>query len=143
MVQDSENFSERVVVYVTPRVRERITRVVEASDLAQSTWLRRALEGELVRAETEELQSGDMPHDVQNELPPTVALAAAQARIEGLGEIVALQRERLGMADSLNIELTKRLEQAHGSVDRILLALPKPSEESSSGRSLWRFWERR
>ena len=142
MIQDPENFSERVVVYVTPRVKERITRAVDGSDLAQSAWLRRALEGELVRAETEELQSGHMPDDVQSELPPAVALAAAEARIQGMEEIIALQRERLGMADSLNIELTKRLEEAHGSVDRILLALPKPSEESNSGRSFWKFWER-
>lgn len=93
-----------------------------------------ALELELVRSEPTELKGRAMPAEVQDKLPPTVALAAAEARIRGLEEIIEILRERPGMAYSLNIELTKRLEEAHNFADWILLALPKPGQESGVGR---------
>ena len=49
----------------------------------------------------------------EGSLPPVVELAVARKEVKGLREILAQQRERLGMADSLNIELSKSLEESH------------------------------
>lgn len=87
--------------------RQRLTRAVTVSGVAQADWLEDALtrfEGEGVSME----ELGD-----EGSLPPVVELAVARKEIKGLREILAQQRERLGMADSLNIELSKRLEESH------------------------------
>ena len=136
MIQDSEHFTERVVVYVTPSMRGRLTRAIQASGFSQSDWLRRVLSAEVVRSET-----GEIPEEQQESVAPAVAVAAAEARIQGLEEIIQLQRERLGMADAMNVDLSRRLEEAHTSVSRLTLALPA-AEGPGSRRFNWRFWQR-
>ena len=61
---------------------------------------------------------------------------------EGLTGIVDQQRERIGMADALSIELTKRLEASQNSLDRMTLMLPAPGETDRPTRFNWRFWQR-
>ena len=142
---EQERQSERVAVYVTPSFRARLTKAIESSGVDQSNWLRRLLEAEVVRfelgglADDEHSQNGAF-----SSLPPIVALAAAEARIHGQDEIIKIQRERLGMADALNIELTKRLEASQNSMDRLTLMLPAPDEVQTNGHRgfNWRFWER-
>ena len=97
---EPERHSERVAVYVTPSFRERLTRTIGASGVEQSHWLRRVLEAEIFRfelGETQEQEANAPDRSRDPSVPPAVALAAAEARIEGMQEIVNLQRERLGM----------------------------------------------
>ena len=54
---------------------------------------------------------------------------------DGMREIITIQRERQGMSDSLNQELTKTL-------DRMTLMLPAAGESSGSTGFNWRFWRR-
>ena len=58
-----------------------------------------------------------------------------KAERDGMREIIGLQRERQGMSDSLNQELTK-------TIDRITLMLPAAGQTSSSRGFNWRFWQR-
>ena len=46
------------------------------------------------------------------------------------------------MADAQNIELNKRLEEAHATVDRTMLTLPPPSGDAGPTRRNWQFWKR-
>ena len=55
---------------------------------------------------------------------------------------VAILRERLGMADAHNLELNRRLEESHATVDRMTLTLPAAGEGSGPRCSVWRFRER-
>ena len=57
------------------------------------------------------------------------------AEKEGLGSLIEHQRERQGMSDSLNQELTK-------TIDRITLMLPPAQERAESRGFNWRFWQR-
>ena len=142
---EQERQSERVAVYVTPSFRARLTEAIKSSGVDQSNWLRRLLEAEVVRFELGELDDEDhSPNGDIASLPPTVALAAAEARMQGQDEIIIIQRERLGMADALNVELTKRLEASQNSMDRLTLMLPAPEEIETNGHRgfNWRFWER-
>ena len=50
---------------------------------------------------------------------------------DGLERLIQQQRERQGMSDSLNQELTK-------TIDRITLILPAPS--SDADRPWWKLW---
>ena len=142
MVQQIERFSERVVFYVMPSVKARLESAVCASGMQQADWLRQWLEEALVRVESEALLAGIVAEGDQGVMPLASQLAAAEARVQGLEEIVALLRERLGMADAHNLELNKRLEESHSTVDRVMLALPAAGEGSEPRRSVWRFWER-
>ena len=142
MVQQNERFSERVVFYVMPSVRARLENAVSASDLQQADWLRHWLADTLVRVESEALVAGNVAEGDQSVMPLASQLAAAEARVQGLEEIVAILREWLGMADAHNLELNKRLEESHATVDRVMLALPAAGESAGPRRSGWRFWER-
>ena len=142
MVQQIERFSERVVFYVMPSVRARLENAVSASDLQQADWLRHWLADTLVRVESEALVAGNVAEGDESVMPLASQLAAAEARVQGLEEIVAILRERLGMADAHNLELNKRLEESHSTVDRVMLALPAAGESARPRRSAWRFWER-
>ena len=142
---EQERQSERVAVYVTPSFRKRLSDAIESSGIDQSNWLRRLLEAEVVRYELAEFDGEDHSQiSDHSSLPPTVALAAAEARIQGQDEIIKIQRERIGMADALNVELTKRLEASQTSMDRLTLMLPAPEEFETNGHRgfNWRFWER-
>lgn len=141
---EQERQSERVAVYVTPSFRERLTKVIESSGVEQSNWLRRLLEAEVVRHELGEFDNSDLKDNGKlSSVSPAVALAAAETRIQGQDEIIKIQRERIGMADALNIELTKRLEASQNSMDRLTLMLPAPEETTTNGHRgfNWRFWE--
>ena len=46
------------------------------------------------------------------------------------------------MAHAQNIELNRRLEEAHSAVERVTLALPVPSEDAGPTRRGWQFWRR-
>ena len=74
--------------------------------------------------------------------PLAVQLATALAQVTGLEQINGLLNERLGLADAQNIELNKRLEEAHATVDRTMLALPPPSGDSGPTGRGWQFWRR-
>ena len=137
MVQPAERFSERVVFYVTPTMKGRFDAAVESSDLESAGWLRHWLDDALVRHEVEELIVGGA--EETSAAPVSSQLAAAQARLEGQEEVVQLLRERLGLADAQNIELNRRLEESHATMDRAMLALPAPSKAT---RRSWQFWRR-
>ena len=61
---------------------------------------------------------------------------------QGLQNLMAHHRERQGMSDALNIQLSLRLESALGTVDRLTLALPAPAQSSDPRGFNWRFWQR-
>ena len=44
MLQPVERHSERVVFYVTPTARDRLTQAVDTSGVTQADWLRAAME---------------------------------------------------------------------------------------------------
>ena len=54
---------------------------------------------------------------------------------QGLERVIEIQRDRQGMADSLNQELTTAL-------NRLTRALPAAGESSGSSGFKWRFWRR-
>ena len=142
MVQQTERFSERITVYVTPSMHIRFERVVESSGMQPADWLRRCIDNELVRMEVEELVEGGALGEGASGMPVSAQLAAAEARLESQEEVISLLRERLGLADAQNIELNRRLEEAHSAVERVTLALPAPAEAAGSTRRGWQFWKR-
>ena len=142
MVQQTERFSERITVYVTPSMHIRFERVVETSGMQPADWLRRCIDNEMVRLEAEELVEGGVSGEEAAVMPVVAQLAAAEARLESQEEVISLLRERLGLADAQNIELNRRLEEAHSAVERVTLALPAPSESAEPARRGWQFWKR-
>ena len=83
-----------------------------------------------------------MPVEGASGIPVSAQLAAAEARLESQEEVISLLRERLGLADAQNIELNRRLEEAHSAVERVTLALPAPTESAGPTRRGWQFWKR-
>ena len=142
MVQPEERLTARISFYTKPSIDERLDKIVAASHWDKPDWLRHWLEDTLVRLETEEILGETKPESDVAHAPIAVQLAAAQAQIVGLEQVNALLSERLGMADAQNIELNKRLEEAHSTVDRAMLALPAPSEDAGPTRRSWQFWRR-
>lgn len=140
MVQSNERVSERVVFYVTPTMKRRLDAAVEGSDLEAGGWLRHFLDEALVEFEAQGLITGEGKGG--SEAPIASQLAAAEARLESQEEVIALLRERLGLADAQNIELNRRLEEAHSAVERVTLALPAPAEAAGPTRRGWQFWRR-
>ena len=55
--------------------------------------------------------------------------------------MVALLRERLGLADAQNIALNQRLERSLSAVHKAILVLPPPSEDAGPTRRSWQFWK--
>ena len=142
-MQEPERQTERVSVYITQSMRERLTRAIAASEFGQSDWLRRALEAAIVQFETGGV-GAEEEAEIQRDAvtPPEIALATAEAQIKGLHEINSLLRERLGMSDALNIELSKRLENSQTALERVTLMLPEAGESSRPSGFNWRFWQR-
>ena len=141
MVQPEERLTARISFYTKPSIDERLDKVVTASPWDKPDWLRHWLEDTLVRLETEEVLGEATPESEVAAAPVAVQLAAAQAQIAGLEHVNALLTERLGLADAQNIELNKRLEEAHSTVDRAMLALPAPSGGDGPTRRRWQFWK--
>ena len=142
MVQPEERLTARISFYTKPSIDERLDKVVAASPWDKPDWLRHWLEDTLVRLETEELLGEVAPGKDVTDAPLAVQLATALAQVAGLEQINGLLNERLGMADVQNIELNKRLEEAHATVDRAMLALPAASEDAGPTRRSWQFWRR-
>ena len=142
MVQPEERLTARISFYTKPSIDERLDKVVAASPWDKPDWLRHWLEDTLVRLETEELLGEAAPDTDVMDAPLAVQLATALAQVAGLEQINGLLNERLGLADSQNIELNRRLEEAHATVDRAMLALPAPSGDAGPTRRSWQFWRR-
>ena len=142
MVQPEERLTARISFYTKPSIDERLDKVVAASPLDKPDWLRHWLEDTLVRLETEELLGEAAPDTDVVDAPLAVQLATALAQVAGLEQINGLLNERLGLADAQNIELNRRLEESHATVDRAMLALPAPSEDVGPTRRGWQFWRR-
>ena len=142
MVQPEERLTARISFYTKPSIDERLDKVVAASPWEKPDWLRHWLEDTLVRLETEELLGEAAPDTDVMDAPLAVQLATALAQVAGLEQINGLLNERLGLADSQNIELNRRLEEAHATVDRAMLALPAPSGDAGPTRRSWQFWRR-
>ena len=139
----AERFSERVVVYVTPSVKERLDRAINTSDLQQPEWLRQVLEDSLERIGREGIAADVESINENGDSSAASQLAAAQASLEGQEEMTELLRERLRMADSQNGELNERLQEAHSAIDRMTRTLPESGEKGAAPRrSGWRFWSR-
>ena len=119
----------RIVFYLNTQEAACLNGAVAESRMERPDWLRTAVQRAVEGA------ADGTPADT---LEAQVALAAAQARIDGLEALVQQQRERQGMSDSLNQELNQRLKEAHTISDRFQLALPAAGETS---RSWWRFWQ--
>ena len=142
MVQPEERLTARISFYTKPSIDERLDKVVAASPWDKPDWLRHWLEDTLVRLETEELLGEGAPDTDVTDAPVAVQLATALAQVAGLEQINGLLNERLGLADAQNIELNRRLEEAHATVDRAMLALPAPSGDAGPTRRSWQFWRR-
>ena len=142
MVQPEERLTARISFYTKPSIDERLDKVVAASPWDKPDWLRHWLEDTLVRLETEEILGEAAPERNMADAPLAVQLATALAQVSGLEQINGLLNERLGLADAQNIELNRRLEEAHATVDRAMLALPAPSENARATRRQWQFWRR-
>ena len=141
-----ENQSERITFYITPSFRERVTAAILGSEMTQADWCRHALEEAVKRFERG--ASEDAPVSAvgapgtseQGEIARLTTaltvtqggLATAQATIEGQERLIAQQRERQGMSDALNQEISKRLETALDGMNRLTLALPAAGESSAS-----------
>ena len=145
--QPRERQTERMVFYITPTFRDRVAGAVRSTGMSQADWCRRALEVALegpggsepsmgIRAE----HGGDGGGE---DIPRLMAeLAVAQATIAGQERLLGQQRERQGMSDALNVQLSQHLDKALGTADRLTLALPAPADTSEGRGFNWRFWER-
>ena len=91
----------RIVFYLNDQEAARLNNAVAESGMERPDWLRTNIDSVIAGA------ASDTPADT---LEAQVALAAAQARIDGLEALVQQQRERQGMSDSLNQELNQRLK---------------------------------
>ena len=114
----------RIVFYLNDQEAARLNNAVAESGMERPDWL---------RANTESAIAGAANGTPADTLEAQVALAAAQARIDGLEALVQQQRERQGMSDSLN----QRLKETHTISDRFQLALPATSETSRSWLRSW------
>ena len=119
----------RIVFYLNTQEAACLNGAVTESGMERPDWLRTAVERALTGA------AASTPADTPE---AQAALAAAQARIDGLEALIEQQRERQGMSDSLNQELNQRLKEAHALSDRFQLALPAAGE---TRRSWWQFWQ--
>lgn len=145
-----ENQSERITFYITPSFRERVTAAILDANMTQADWLRLALEEKVERFERGSIEEDHhtlpvVASDGSEQLDIarlTSELAAARATIEGQERLIAQQRERQGMSDSLNQEQAKSLDTALDAVSRLSRALPAAGESTRSGGFNWRFWRR-
>ena len=108
-----------------------------------SDWLRPIVQAGIVDAEARALSS----ENGVSTAPVDVQLAAAEARIVGLEELVASQRDRLteSQAHILDLKnendgLHRHLEASNANIGRITLMLPAAREASDGRRQWWRLW---
>ena len=130
--QQEERQSVRVVFYLTPEWAGRLDEAVGAEGLTRrGPWVRRLVERTLAGVDKPELELSS------DEVTLQVQLAESRAENRGLQALVDQMRERLGMADAHNVDLNRRLEEAHTTVDRVTLMLPAAGQ---TGRTWWKFW---
>ena len=110
----------RIVFYLNDEEAARLEQAVADSDLPRADYLREVLDGVFTGA----LASTDGITDG--------APREAQAQIHGLEQLITQMRERQGMSDSLNQELSQRLQEALATSDRLTLMLPSPSSNGTS-----------
>ena len=141
-MQPDERMTARLTVHIYPSVKERLDSVVALSPFDLPDWIRHFLDETLVRVELEQMAGSYAPEETINDAPIAVQLAAAQAQVAGLEQVIALLRERLGMADAQNITLNQRLEESMSATDRAMLALPMPAGDAGATRPGWQFWRK-
>ena len=130
--QQEERQSVRIVFYLTPEWAARLDEAVGAEGLSRrGPWVRRLVERALAGEDKPEL---DMTED---EVTLQLQLVETRAENRGLQALVDQMRERLGMADAHNVDLNRRLEEAHTTVDRVTLMLPAAGQ---TGRTWWKLW---
>ena len=119
----------RIVFYIGDAQHQRLSEAIQGSGLERADWLRAAIDG---------AASGGAPHGTSASTEGASAdLAAAHATIQGQADLIQQMRERQGMSDSLNQELSQRLKESLASHDRLQLMLPAAGQTS---RRWWRFW---
>ena len=109
-----------------------------------SDWLRPIVQAGVVDAEARAL-SGE---NGVSTAPIDVQLAAAQARMEGLEELIASQPraiDRVSRPHILDLKnendgLHRHLEASNSNIERITLMLPAAKEASDGRGQWWRFW---
>ena len=131
--QQEERQTVRVVFYLTPewagRMDEASARPKErlAAGPGCAVWLNG-------HSRDEDKPELDMSDD---EVTLQLQLVEARAENRGLQALVDQLRERLGMADAHNVDLNRRLEEAHTTVDRVTMMLPAAGQTE---RTWWKFW---
>ena len=103
-----------------------------SGDLAVAMERVRELEAQV---QTREELSGQLRDAEARVLALEGDLRTMEAEKDGMREIINMQRERQGMSDSLNQDLTQTL-------NRVTLMLPAAGEGSDSRGFNWRFWRR-
>ena len=130
--QQEERQTVRIVFYLTPEWAARLDETVEAEGATRrGPWMRRLVERTLGDEDKPELDMSD------DEVTLQLQLVEARAENRGLQALVDQLRERLGMADAHNVDLNRRLEEAHTTVDRVTMMLPAAGQ---TGRTWWKFW---
>ena len=153
---------KQVSVYVTEDMYTWLSGDAEAMGMSRAAFLRHVLESWRASREIGDQQdstpavatAGRVETEEQRQLVDELTesrsrilvlegdVKALTAEKDGMTGIIDQQRERMGMADALNIELTKRLEASQTSLDRMTLMLPAAGETQKPRRFNWRFWQR-
>ena len=153
----TEQFSERIVVRITPRSRDRLNAAVEASGMPLSDWLRQALEDAIQRSEagaTEAFPDDHRLEMVSMRLDDTLEylsdaesnLAIEQQRTRDLEHLSSEQSDRQQRADALIEQLTERLRESHVLTERMLDQLAEELSQRQVERQVagvapwWKFW---
>ena len=130
--QQEERQTVRVVFYLTPEWAGRMDEAIATEGATRrGPWVRRLVERTLADEDKPGLEMSD------DEVTLQLQLVEARAEKRGLQALVDQLRERLGMADAHNVDLNRRLEEAHTTVDRVTLMLPAAGQ---TGRTWWKFW---
>ena len=130
--QQEERQSVRVVFYLTPEWAGRMDEAIATEGATRrGPWVRRLVERTLADEDKPGLDMSD------DEVTLQLQLVEARAENRGLQALVDQLRERLGMADAHNVDLNRRLEEAHTTVDRVTLMLPAAGQ---TGRRWWQLW---
>ena len=117
-------------------------------------WLEKVVQTEVVRSENAE-GVDRVSDDLIIGASPTEALAAAKARIGGMEELIASQRERIADSQAHSIALQSEIDRlnehlsaananalvATKSVERMTFMLPAVAEDSHRESPGWRFWK--
>ena len=118
----------RIVFYIGDSQFQRLGEAIQESGMERADWLRAAVDG---------AASGAPQGTSSSTVGAPAELAAAHATIQGQQDLIQQMRERQGMSDSLNQELSQRLKESLASNDRLQLMLPAAGQ---TGRPWWKLW---